>query len=61
MVKKRMKAMGTLSFSIARENRRPDIAIGCHLAEPSDLRVNSTPAFPADRRILSVDNTPAPP
>lgn len=58
--KNTMKSLGTLNLSITRENKRPDIAIEAHLTEPSlDLGVNSTPAFPADRRILPVDNTPA--
>ncbi len=38
--------MGTLSFSIARENKHPDTVIGGHLTGlSSDLRVNSTLSF----------------
>jgi hypothetical protein len=39
-----VKAISTLGFSIERENKRPDMTIGDHLAEPSlDLGVNSLP------------------
>jgi len=47
-------------FRYRSQGQAPDIAIGDRLTESSRyLRVDFTPTFPADRRILSVENTPA--